>query len=151
MKMKKTTNLLVIYALVTTFLFLFNSCKEKEYTDASSDKYRLVWNDDPSSTITIIWDQMKGENAIVYYGKDDFGKDYSKYPLSQAPTRKLLDYYDMNTYYAEIKSLEPDQNYYFVIKDEFGVSNRYYFRTAPDTPKAFRNILNPEINAVNNM
>ena len=43
----------------------------------------------------------------------------------------------MNTYYAEIKELESDQNYYFVVKDEFGVSERFYFRTAPDTPKAF--------------
>jgi len=111
--------------------------KKDNYKEAASDKYRLVWNDDPSTTITIIWDQLKGESPIVYYGKDDFGRNYAEYPFSQTPTRKLLNYYEMNTYYAEIKSLEPDQNYYFLIKDEFGVSKRYYFRTAPNTPKAF--------------
>ena len=126
--------------IISVFLLsnlLFTTCQQPDHPKAKSDKYRLVWNDDPSSTITIIWDQLKGENPKVYYSKEDFGRDYEEYSLTQEPTRKLLNYYGMNTYYAEIKSLDPDQNYYFVIKDEFGVSKRFYFRTAPNTPKAF--------------
>ncbi len=118
--------------------FLLSACGDQDYPNAESDKYRLVWNDDPSSTITVIWDQLKGSNAKVCYGKEDNGRDYKDYPLMQEPTRKLLNYYGMNTYYAEIKNLEPDENYHFVIKDEFGVSNKYYFKTAPNKPPAPR-------------
>ncbi len=121
--------------------FLLSACGDQDYPKAESDKYRLVWNDDPSSTITVIWDQLKGSNAKVYYGKEDNGRDYKDYPLMQEPTRKLLNYYGMNTYYAEIKNLEPDENYHFVIKDEFGVSNKYYFKTAPNKPEAFTFII----------
>ena len=125
---------------ISLFLFttiLFYSCQQPVYEPAASDKYRLAWNDDPATTMTVIWDQLKGNDPKVYYGKEDFGRDYTEYPLTQEPTRKLLNNYGMNTYFSEIKDLEPDQNYYFVIKDEFGVSERFYFRTAPDKPKAF--------------
>lgn len=132
--MKNILNSLLI--LLISFS-VFTSCQEKEYKPAASDKYRIVWNDDPSSTITVIWNQLKGDGGKVYYGTKDFGREFEDYPLVQEPTRKLLHYYGMNTYYAEIKNLEADQNYYFVIKDEFGVSKRYYFKTVPDEPKPF--------------
>ncbi|MCK5456836.1 MAG: fibronectin type III domain-containing protein, partial [Melioribacteraceae bacterium] len=125
---------------ISLFLFttiLFYSCQQPVNEPAASDKYRLAWNDDPATTMTVIWDQLKGNDPKVYYGKEDFGRDYTEYPLTQEPTRKLLNNYGMNTYFSEIKDLEPDQNYYFVIKDEFEVSERFYFRTAPDKPKAF--------------
>jgi len=121
--------------LFTTIIFY--SCQQPVYEPAASDKYRLAWNDDPTSTMTIIWDQLKESDSRVHYGKEDFGEDFSKYPLAQEPTRKLLNTYEMNTHYAELKNLEPDQNYYFVIKDGFGVSKRFYFKTAPDKPQAF--------------
>ena len=124
-----------IYILISAFLIV--SCQQTNYENVSSDKYRLAWNDDPAATMTIIWDQLKGNDSKVHYGKEDFGRDFEKYPLTLEPTRKLLNIYEMNTYFAEIKDLEPDQNYYFVIQDEFGVSERFYFRTAPDKPKAF--------------
>ncbi|MCK5145730.1 metallophosphoesterase family protein, partial [bacterium] len=107
----------------------------KEY--AASDKYRLVWNDDPTSTMTIIWDQLKGDEATVLYSKKDFGRKHRKYQNKQMPTRKLMNFYQMNTCYAKLANLEPDQTYYFVIKDKTGVSERYYFHTAPDKPKSF--------------
>ncbi len=132
-----TTKILFLSILI----LIVASCQKKEYKPAASDKYRLVWNDDPSSTITVIWDQLQGQDGKVYYGKEDNGRDFDDYPLVQEPTRELLNYYGMNTYYAEIKDLHADQNYYFVIKDEFGVSNRYYFRTAPDKPKPFTFII----------
>ena len=113
------------------------SCRQVQETRAASDKYRLVWNDDPTSTMTIIWDQLIGERSVVLYGKEDSGREYWKYPNEQAPTRRLVDYYGMNTHYARLQNLEPDETYYFVIQDSVGVSDRFYFRTAPDEPKAF--------------
>ena len=84
---------------------------------SGSDKYRIVWNKDPETCITIGWDQVQGENPIVYFGDEDFGDDWEKYPRSQMPTRILGDSYGMNTHFAEIENLKPDQSYYFVIKD----------------------------------
>jgi len=48
-----------------------------------------------------------------------------------------MNFYKMNTCYAKLENLEPDQKYYFVVKDSVGVSKRFYFITAPDKPKAF--------------
>ena len=104
---------------------------------AASDKYRLVWNDDPASTMTIIWDQLERTESRVLYGKEDFGRRYWEYPSNQAPSRRLDGFLGMNTRYAKLRNLEPDQTYYFVIQDSVGVSDRFYFRTAPSQPKAF--------------
>jgi hypothetical protein len=132
----KRTQIAVIIFVQATVLTLI-SCQPVSQEYAAIDKLRLVWSDDPSSTMTIIWDQLKGDQSTVYYGKEDFGRKYWEYPNEQSPTRKLLNYYQMNTYYAELRNLEPDQTYYFVIQDSSGVGNRYYFQTAPDQPKAF--------------
>jgi hypothetical protein len=105
--------------------------------NASSDKIRLVWHGDASSEITIAWDQLRGENPVVYYGKDDEERDHSSYPNSQNPTRKTIGYRGMNTHFARITGLQPDQKYYFVIKDSESISPRFWFKTAPDRPKAF--------------
>jgi len=113
------------------------SCRQVPEEHAASDKYRLVWNDDPTSTMTIIWDQLIGDSSVVLYGEEDFGREYWRYPSEQAPTRRLIDYYGMNTHYAKLRNLEPDQTYYFVIRDSVGVSDRFFFRTAPHEPKAF--------------
>ena len=43
----------------------------------------------------------------------------------------------MNNHFAKLIDLEPDQVYYFVIKDKEFTSDRFWFRTAPDKPKAF--------------
>ncbi|MFC1620464.1 fibronectin type III domain-containing protein [Candidatus Neomarinimicrobiota bacterium] len=135
MNLKRTQIAVIILIPATVFTLISCQLAPKEY--AATDKLRLVWNDDPSSTMTIIWDQLKGDQSTVYYGKEDYGRKYWKYPNKQSPTRKLLNYYQMNTYYAELRNLEPDQTYYFVIQDSSGVGDRYYFRTAPDQPKAF--------------
>ena len=126
-----------ILAIILILIVTLSSCKHipKEY--AASDKYRLVWNDDPTSTITIIWDQLTGEQSVVLYGKEDFGREYWKYTNKQTPTRRLINYYQMRTHYTKLENLEPDQIYYFVVMDSVGVSKRFYFHTAPDKPKAF--------------
>jgi hypothetical protein len=128
---------ITILTLILMILVTLTSCKQVPEAQAASDKYRLVWNDDPTSTITIIWDQLVGKQPTVFYGKKDFGRKYWKYKNQQTPARKLIDYYLMNTCYAKLENLEPDQTYFFVIKDSVGVSNRFYFQTAPDKPKAF--------------
>lgn len=115
---------------------ILQSCQTVPETPAASDKYRLVWNEDPATNITVAWDQHEVANAEVMYGTKDYGRKFWKYDLSKKADR-ILDKYEMNTHFAKLSNLEPDQEYYFVIKDDKGVSDRYWFRTAPDKPKAF--------------
>lgn len=103
----------------------------------STDKYRIVWSGDASTTATIAWDQINGKNPVVYYGTKDFDRDWQKYPYSQKYTRRTGGYQGMNTHFARLTKLEPDQVYYFIIKDTDTCGKRFWFRTAPDVPKAF--------------
>jgi hypothetical protein len=97
----------------------------------------LVWNSDPTSTITIAWDQLLGKNPVVYYGLEDFGRDWSKYSNSTKPSRTTSGYRGMNTHFAQLTGLLPNKNYYFIVKDSKGLSDRMWFKTAPDNPQPF--------------
>jgi len=129
---------LVVFVILATAAIglLFQSCQKIPDTFAASDKYRLVWNDDPTTTITIAWDQLQAANPVVRYGKKDHGRAFWKYDYS-SKTDRVLEKYEMVNHFTKLTNLEPDEEYYFVIKDDEGVSKRYWFRTAPDTPKPF--------------
>lgn len=127
-----------IFLLVSLILsqVIFFSCRKAPEGFASSDKYRLVWTDDPSTTITIAWDQLDRKTGEVFYGEADKGRKYWKYPQSQVPQDEM-DRYEMFTRFAKLSGLSPGTNYYFVIKDANGVSKRYWFKTAPAEPEPF--------------
>lgn len=134
--------LFILIPISLALIFNFCSIKPKisppeKPTTPSTARYRLVWNDDPASTITIAWDQIRGKNSSVYYGEKDIGSKWKKYPHSQKPTRTTIGYRGMNTHFAKLTGLKPNQVYYFIIKDNEGVSSRYWFRTAPDKPQPF--------------
>jgi len=94
--MKAWNHRVAILILIQVAIVALTSCRLAPTERAASDKYRLVWNDDPASTMTIIWDQLEGEQSHVLYGTEDFGRRYWKYANSQAPSRRLDDYYGMN-------------------------------------------------------
>ena len=123
-------------AIVLFSTLLINGCRKAPETPASSDKYRLVWNDDPATNITVAWDQHQDGNPEVFYGTKDQGRNFWKYDDSKTPDR-VHQKYEMTSHFAKLSDLQPDKVYYFVIKDDHGVSERYWFRTAPDKPKAF--------------
>ncbi len=104
---------LFIYVIA---LFLIASSCKKEYPPAGLNKIRLSWNDDPSTTLTIGWDQFEGENPVVHYGTRDKGQNWKRYQLSQEPTREV-NHLGMNTRFCELSELLPNTAYYFVIKD----------------------------------
>ncbi len=133
-----TANRNALLTILYTFIVfvISQSCQTVPETSASSDKYRLVWNEDPTTNITVAWDQHKNVNPVVMYSTIDHGKEFWKYENSKKADR-VLNKYDMNTHFAKLSKLKPDEEYYFVIKDDNGVSERYWFRTAPDQPKAF--------------
>jgi len=109
---------------------------------SSTRRIRLVWADGPSSTMTIGWEQFSGSAATVYYGTNDFGRLDTLYPSSHGVDRvgnyvSSVDSSTITTQFSKLTGLQPDTAYYFVLKDLAGASQRYWFRTAPNTPKPF--------------
>lgn len=98
-----------------------------------NNKYRLIWNDDPATTMTVGWNQYSGKYATVHYDVVDYGTATNKYANSQTVSRKEL-FRGMNSHFARLKGLSPSTTYYFIIKDSEGVSERFWFKTAPDNP-----------------
>lgn len=135
----KKTNRQIQFVLSTTFLaFLLSSiaCQQTAEDYAASDKYRLVWNTDPQTSVTLALDQLQESEVEVFFDTKDWGRKYWKYKRKVIPTEKNSKY-EMNTHFAILEGLQPGSNYYFVIKDKFGVSQRYWFKTAPSEPTAF--------------
>ncbi|MDC1162439.1 Ig-like domain-containing protein, partial [Tenacibaculum sp.] len=99
---------------------------------SSNGQYRLIITDTPSSTIMIGWNQTSGSNPIVYYGTTDHGSIWSNYTSNKTVDR-TVNYKGMNNTFTKLTGLQPNTSYYFVIKDDEGVSNRFWFKTAPNT------------------
>ncbi len=97
---------------------------------ASNDKYRLMLRNNPSNSIVIGWNQISGNSPTVYYGSEDFGTDFNKYPDKQLHDR-IVKFRGMNNHFVRLKNLKPNTAYYFIIKDSEGTSERFWFKTAP--------------------
>jgi len=128
-------NIVVKYQTIQSFMkkfiyaLLFLMCAAT--ANANTDKYRLMIRNNPATSIVIGWNQISGNNPVVYYGTKDKGNAFSKYKNSHKPDR-IIAFKSMNNHFARIENLKPDTAYYFVIKDSEGVSKRFWFKTAPD-------------------
>jgi PKD repeat protein len=98
---------------------------------ATTRRYRLMFNTNPSTEISIGWEQQSGINPVVYYGTVDQGTNYTAYPNSQGPNRQVT-YFGMDNRFAKLTGLTPNTIYYFVIQDSQGTSQRYWFKTCPN-------------------
>lgn len=121
-------------ALVVTFI--------GEQSTPSSYRVRLSWGagDDPTTQMNVIWDQVRGGGARVYYDLYDAAEgcptDLAAYANVQDPTR-VVEYRGMNNHFAKLSGLAPDTAYRFVIADDEGSGDCMWFRTAPDQPQPF--------------
>ncbi|WP_299524881.1 fibronectin type III domain-containing protein [Winogradskyella sp.] len=97
---------------------------------ANNDKYRLILVDNPATTITVAWNQISGTSPTVYYDIVDHGTDHTLYAFSKTVDR-TTDFRGMSNQFARLSSLNPNTDYYFVIHDSEGTSQRFWFRTAP--------------------
>ena len=95
-----------------------------------TDRYRCMWQDDPSTTMVIGWDQQSGHSPMVYYDLVDWGTDISSYNFSHEVDNRVKAK-GMNNYFARLKDLHANTVYYFIIKDSEGISRRMSFKTAP--------------------
>ncbi len=98
-----------------------------------TDRFRVMWRTDPSSSMVIGWDQISGSDPILYYDVIDFEANIEDYQYSKKPSR-IVQAKGMNNHFVRLRNLRPNTTYYFVIQDSEGVSRRLSFRTAPDTP-----------------
>lgn len=100
-------------------------------TQAATEKYRLVWRDDPATTMTIGWNQLSGTDYQVCYGTSEAALD-----TCQAPDREI-EYREMNNKFVRLTGLAPDTAYYFQVQDSEGASATMWFKTAPASPSDF--------------
>ncbi|MEM7039354.1 MAG: metallophosphoesterase family protein, partial [Bacteroidota bacterium] len=100
---------------------------------ATVERFRLSFRDDPSTTIVIGWDQVDGKDPILYYDIADYGTDHSQYQWTLPPDR-VVEHKGMSNHFVRLSNLQPDQVYYFLVRDSDGNSNRYSFRTIPSDP-----------------
>jgi hypothetical protein len=98
---------------------------------ANNDKYRLILVDDPATTITVAWNQISGTNPTLHYDIVDHGSNFGLYAFSQTEDR-AISYKGMDNRFVRLTGLTPNTNYYFVLNDSEGTSQRFWFRTAPN-------------------
>lgn len=122
------------FALLLVAVCIVQSSSSLEARD--TEKHRVVWRDNPSTTAVVAWVQSSGSNPVVHFGDEDFGTNAAAYPSSQAPDR-IETHFSLQHHFVRLSGLDPDTPYYYVIEDSEGVSQRYWFRTAPDVPSAF--------------
>ncbi|CAA6798601.1 MAG: conserved hypothetical protein-putative phosphatase [uncultured Sulfurovum sp.] len=129
--MKRNKNYLTGYLLTTLVLILLTACSthSPKINNVKSDKYRLIWNDNPISTMTIAWNQYEG-NPTVHYGLTEQTKQKT------FPDR-TTKYRGMHNNFARLQDLEANAKYYFKICTEKFCSKTMYFKTAPSDDKAF--------------
>jgi hypothetical protein len=133
----------MIKNLFSSFLILFiatlHVSAQSEATNANTsktEKYRLVWFEDPATTATFVWNQLEGKPASLHYGPKNEDRNKSQYPNTEK-VEKVVEYDGMRNCMVTLRNLKPDSFYFMVLADDSGVSRRFSFRTAPDKPQAF--------------
>ncbi|MDZ8118170.1 choice-of-anchor J domain-containing protein [Pontiella agarivorans] len=108
--------------------------------NAATERYRLVWTDDPATTATIGWEQSSGPPVGVRYSTD------AGLAGAATNTSVVSHYYDntlttegspFTSHFIDLTGLSADTAYYFEILDSEGASTLMWFKTAPDTPSDF--------------
>ncbi len=125
--MRNATTLL--FSIISLFLFTATSIF------ANTDKYRVIWVNDPATTATIGWNQISGNNAAVHYDVVDHGTGTTSgtYAFSKTPDVSYTHFTMENTF-ARLSGLTPNTVYYFIIEDSEGSSQQFSFKTAPNDP-----------------
>lgn len=98
---------------------------------ANVERLRISLRSDPATSMVVGWDQVSGNDAMLYYGTKSRQGAVSEYPYSQRVDAQN-DYAGMQNRFVRLQNLIPNTIYYFVITDSEGVSKEYSFETLPD-------------------
>lgn len=114
---------------------LLSGCEEVPMFAGPFDHFRIMLNDDPSSTATVGWATATAPTSSLklYYDTIDHGKDYTKYAFSHSISA-TKSHAGLSNNFVRLKNLRPKTTYYFVVSDEKNVSRRLWFETASDRP-----------------
>ncbi len=113
-----------------------------EFSFADIRRFRCIWNDDPSTTMTIGFDQYDSNvinplddegTPILYYDVVSHGQNPSDYAFNQEVDR-TVDHKGMENNFVRLKNLQPATRYYFIIQDDQGVSSVMFFETSSNDP-----------------
>lgn len=118
------------YILTLIVWILFTSCSSPALSNKiNSDKFRLIFNSDPMTTMTIAWNQYQGKPTL-YYG---LTKETKKHISPQ----RVVKYKGMNNNFVRLTNLKPDSKYYFKVCTFGKCTQTSYFKTAPSDNRAF--------------
>ncbi len=120
------------YIFSFLLLIVLNSCSNVTIQNKSavlSDKYRLIWNDDPKTTMTVAWNQYQGTPTLNY--------GLSKETKHKIVPQRQVQYRGMNNTFARLTELKPNSRYYFKVCTSNICSDTMYFKTAPANNQYF--------------
>lgn len=117
----------ILLYIVFFFSFFVNEM------NADTGRYRVMWRDNPATTMVIAWDQLSGNSGEVYLDTNNYGEDPSAYQY-RFKADYLIAFKKMNNHFVRLKNLKPNTVYYFLIKDDNSVSRVMSFKTAPNNP-----------------
>lgn len=104
---------------------------------AASDKFRLVWTDDPSSTMTIGWRQTAAAFSNLQYRQKGLLEAWTS--ETSYTERSFVNTVNgvsdsLNNTFVKLSGLLPNTDYEFRVCDSKGCTENYmWFRTAPAT------------------
>jgi len=116
--------------LMATVFFL---CSLLLTAEARTGRFRCMWREDPATSMVVGWDQISGGAPVFYYDTEDHGQNINAYRMSMRPDR-IVPARGMNNHFVRLTGLRPNTTYFFIIRDNEGVSRRLSFRTAPANP-----------------
>ena len=134
--MRRLTKIRLPKVFMVVLLIGWAPLEAEETNTSQTEKYRIVWFEDPTTTATFVWNQLKGNPATLHYGTKDHDRKFTEYPGKQKAD-KVVDFDGMKNCMVTLRNLSPDTSYFICLSDEYGVSRRFYFHTAPNTPKPF--------------
>jgi len=114
-------------------LILVVLCLMINHMDSAVRRLRATYRTDPSTSISIGWDQFSGNSPVLYYGTTDKGTSWNLYPSQSSPALTTSDG-GMKNNFVRLTGLTPNTIYYFVIKDNEGTSQRFSFQTISNNP-----------------
>lgn len=96
------------------------------------DYVRVMFNRNGATDATIGWHQVSGENTILYIDTIDFkAEDFLQVQSKIIPAREN-NFKTFNNKFIHLSQLKPNTAYYFVLVDNEGFSERFWFKTTPN-------------------
>lgn len=132
--MLRSGNTMKLLSFSVLLLFLV------QQLEAKVTHLRCSWRSDPATSMVISWHQASGHSPEICFGVIDGGTDTNIYPNCEKNIIRK-DFKGMRNNFARLTNLYPDTEYYFIIVDSEGTSERYSFKTAPADPGATLSII----------